>query len=38
MAIAATTVAERLAVAKLHAAGKAKLPIRKFQKACYILK
>lgn len=38
MAIVATTVAERVVVAELHAAGKAKLPVRKFQKACYILK
>ena len=38
MAIVATTVAERVIVAELHFQGIAKLPIRKFQKACFILK
>lgn len=38
MAIVATTVAERVVVAKMHAAGQVQLPVRKFQKACYILK
>lgn len=38
MAIVATTVAERLIVAELHAQGVAQLPIRRFQRACFILK
>jgi len=38
MAVVATSVAQRVVIAKMHAAGQVQLPVRKFQKACYVLK